>query len=145
MNSKKYLINEAERMFLYEFISLEEISNRLHLNRKTVMDWKEKYGWEKRKVDFLKSKQCFHEELYEFARKLMKDISIDLDNGEKVDPGRMYAFCRIIPMFTKVKDYEDIVAKKEKKETQKGLTPELIAQIEEEVLGITQNNDNEKE
>ncbi|MCD8024183.1 MAG: hypothetical protein LUE64_01465 [Candidatus Gastranaerophilales bacterium] len=145
LNSKKYLINEAERMFLYEFISLEEISNRLHLNRKTVMDWKEKYGWEKRKVDFLKSKQCFHEELYEFARKLMKDISIDLDNGEKVDPGRMYAFCRIIPMFTKVKDYEDIVAKKEKKETQKGLTPELIAQIEEEVLGITQNNDNEKE
>ena len=145
MNSKKHLINEAERMFLYEFISLEEISNRLHLNRKTVMDWKEKYGWEKRKIDFLKSKQCFHEELYEFARKLMKDISSDMDSGEKIDPGRMYAFCRIIPMFTKVKDYEDIVAKKEKKETQKGLTPELIAQIEEEVLGITQNNDNEKE
>ena len=52
----------------------------------------------------------------------------------------VYAFCKIIPMFTKVKDYEDIVAKKEQKETRKGLTPELIAQIEEEVLGITPND-----
>ena len=30
--------------------------------------------------------------------------------------------------------------KKEQKETRKGLTPELIAQIEEEVLGITPND-----
>lgn len=142
LNNKKYLFNEAERLFTYEFLTVDEIAERLHINRKTVMSWKEQGNWDIKRRDYLKSKQCFHEELYEFARKLMKDISSDLDSGEKVDPGRMYAFCRIIPMFTKVKDYEDIIAKKDKKETPRGLTPELIAQIEEEVLGITQN-DNE--
>ena len=53
----------------------------------------------------------------------MKDISADIDSGEKIDPGRMYAFCRIIPMFTKVKDYEDGVAKKDRPEKSRGLTP----------------------
>ena len=70
----------------------------------------------------------------------MKDISCDMDNGEKIDPGRMYAFCRIIPMFTKVKDYEDVVAKKDEHNKPKGLTPELISQIEEEILGIKHSN-----
>lgn len=130
---------------MYEFMSSEQIAERLRLNRKTVMSWKDEYDWEKRRADFLKSKQCFHEELYEFARKLMKDITADMEAGEKVDPGRMYAFCRVIPMFTKVKDYEDIVSKKEKKETPRGLTPDIVAQIEEEVLGITPNDNSEYE
>lgn len=130
---------------MYEFMSSEQIAERLRLNRKTVMSWKDEYAWEKRRADFLKSKQCFHEELYEFARKLMKDITADMEAGEKVDPGRMYAFCRVIPMFTKVKDYEDIVSKKEKKDTPRGLTPDIVAQIEEEVLGITPNDNSEYE
>ena len=139
MNSKKYLFNEAERLFTYEFRTVDDIASRLNINRKTVMKWKDDGDWEKKRKDFLKSKQSFHEELYEFARKLMKDISIDMDNGEKVDPGRMYAFCRLIPMFTKVKDYEENMSKKDETKQQKGLTPELIQKIEEEVLGITYN------
>lgn len=142
MNSKKYLLNEAERLFTYEFCTVDEIADRLHINRKTVLSWKEQGEWDKKRRDYLKSKQSFHEELYEFARKLMKDITEDIDAGEKVDPGRMYAFCRILPMFTKVKDYEDVVAKKADNDKPKGLTPELIAQIEEEVLGITHNDEN---
>lgn len=144
MNSKKYLLNEADRLFTYEFCTIDEIAERLHINRKTVLSWKEQGEWDKKRRDYLKSKQSFHEELYEFARKLMKDITDDMDAGEKVDPGRMYAFCRILPMFTKVKDYEDVVAKKADSDKPKGLTPELIAQIEEEVLGITHNDQDEE-
>lgn len=145
MNSKKkQFLSEAERLYLHEFCSVERIAEKLNLNRKTIMAWKDEYKWEARRKEFLKSKQCFHEELYEFARKLMKDITQDLEAGEKVDPGRMYAFCKVIPMFAKVKDYEDVVSKKEKKETPRGLTPELVARIEEDVLGITPNDYNEE-
>ena len=66
----------------------------------------------------------------------MKDISADMESGDKVDPGRMYAFCRILPMFVKVKDYEDIISRKNEPQKPKGLTADIIAQIEEEVLGI---------
>lgn len=144
MNNKEYLANEAERLYVISCNTADEIASKLNISTKTVCRWKEKFDWERKKLSYTRSKQCFHEELYEFARKLMKDITADMDAGEKVDPGRMYAFCKVIPMFAKVKDYEDIVSKKEKKETPRGLTPELIAQIEEEVLGITPNDYNEE-
>ena len=142
MNSKKQYFEEAERLFVINNMTLEEIARQLNLNRKTVMSWKEQGDWGNKRKKYLQSKQSFHEEMYEFARKLLKDISEDIDAGEKVDTGRMYAFCRILPMFIKVKDYEDVISRKQ--ETPKGLTPDIIAQIEEEVLGITRNkNENE--
>lgn len=145
MNNKEYLANEAERLYVIDCNTVDEIASKLNISTKTVCRWKDKFDWAKKKLNYSRSKQCFHEELYEFARKLMKDISADIDAGEKIDPGRMYAFCRVIPMFVKVKDYEDVVSKKEKKNTPRGLTPELVARIEEEVLGITPNVDYEEE
>lgn len=145
MTNKQYLIGEAENLFVYKLKTVETIANELNLSRKTVMNWKEKGDWDNKRKLYIKSKIAFHEELFEFARKIMKDITEDMEKGNKIDAGRMYAFCKLVPMFTKVKDYEDIVAKKEEKATPRGLTPELIAQIEEEVLGITHHDDNNEE
>ena len=145
MTNKQYLIGEAENLFVYKLKTVETIANELNLSRKTVMNWKEKGDWDNERKLYIKSKIAFHEELFEFARKIMKDITEDMEKGNKIDAGRMYAFCKLVPMFTKVKDYEDIVAKKEEKATPRGLTPELIAQIEEEVLGITHNDNNNEE
>lgn len=146
MNSKEYLVNEAERLYVYDYNTVDEISSKIKISAKTVCRWKDKYDWETKRKSFLKSKQTFHEELYEFARKLMNGIATDIDAGEKVDPGRMYAFCRILPMFVKVKDYEDLTTKKEtKKSNNKGLTDDIVAQIEEDILGITPNDRNSEE
>ncbi len=146
LNSKKILLNEAERLYVYKYLMVDELADRLHLNRKTIMAWKEEYDWDKKRKSYLKSKRAFHEELYEFARKLMECITADMEAGEKVDPGRMYAFWKIIPLFAKVKTYEDIVSKNETPEKPKGLSDELIAKIEEEVLGIKHNDcDTEEE
>ncbi len=146
MNNKEYLANEAERLYVISCNTVDEIASKLNISTKTVCRWKDKFDWGQKKLSYTRSKQCFHEELYEFARKLMKDIIADIDAGEKVDPGRMYAFCKVIPMFVKVKDYEDVVSKKEKKQpTSRGLTPDIVARIEEEVLGITPNVDYEEE
>jgi len=130
-------VSEAENLFVYKLKTVETIANELNLSRKTVMVWKEKGDWEHKRKLYLKSKLAFHEEIFEFARKIMKDISEDMENGNKIDASRMYAFCKIVPMFMKVKDYEDVMAAiKGKKEKPKGLTADIIAQIEEEVLGI---------
>ena len=50
-----------------------------------------------------------------------------------------------MPLFGTSKKYEDTIAQKEKTEIKRGLTPELIAQIEEEVLGITPNDNQNEE
>ena len=47
-------------------------------------------------------------------------------------------------MFVKAKDYEDIVAKKEIPQAKpRGLTDDIVAEIEENILGIVPNDRNE--
>ena len=144
MSNKAFLMSEAERLYVYEFNTIEEVASKLRLSTKTISRWKVKEDWEYKQKAFLKSKQSFHEELYELARNLLKKIKEDMNAGEKVDPGRLYAFSKLIPMFSKVKDYEDIVRKPEK-EKPKGLTADIIAQIEQDVLGIPQQTESEND
>ncbi|HBE45731.1 MAG TPA: hypothetical protein DDW17_09915 [Deltaproteobacteria bacterium] len=136
MAKKQLYFNEAERLYVVEQCTLMEIASRLRLGEKTVRIWKEEGDWETKRLQHIKSKEAFHEELYEFARKLMRTIKEDMENGEKVDPGRMYAFTRLLPLITKVKDYEDVLSKKETEEGKKGLTEDVLKIIESEILGI---------
>ena len=39
-------------------------------------------------------------------------------------------------LITKIKEYEDIVSQKESKTESKGITPDFVQLIEEEILGI---------
>ena len=68
----------------------------------------------------------------------MRDIKTDLENGEKIDTGRMYAFTKMLPLITKIKEYED-VAKAFNNKQPKGLTKENIRSIEENILGMKFN------
>jgi len=134
------LVADAERLYIIEQMTVEEVAERLKVNEKTIRIWKSEGNWDLQKLQYVKSKQMFHEDLYNFARKLMATIEDSFEKGEKVDPGRMYAFMRMLPMITKIKEYEDIVTKnKGKNETKKGLSKDIIKQIESEILGINPN------
>lgn len=139
LSKKQFHFAEAERFYVIEHMTIDEIASRLQLNHKTVLAWKSEGNWEEKRFQLLRSKQMFHEELYEFARKLMYSIQEDLSNCEKVDPGRMFAFTRMLPLITKIKEYEDVAKKKEQKQENKGLTEDIVKLIEEEVLGMRSN------
>lgn len=144
-NKKDNLLPEAERLFVYEYLPAAVIARQLNLSRKTVNTWRAEHEWDKKRTVFLKSKMSFHEEMFEFARKIMRSIDEDMKAGETIDPARMNALCRFIPLFTTSKKYEDAINKRKEKNTLRGLTADTIAQIEEEVLGITPNVDYEEE
>lgn len=134
------LVADAERLYIIEQMTVEEIAERLKVNEKTIRIWKSEGNWDLQKHQYIKSRQMFHEDLYNFARKLMATIEDSFEKGERVDPGRMYAFMRMLPMITKIKEYEDIVAKsKDKNAPKKGLSKDIIKQIESEILGINPN------
>lgn len=136
MTKKDSHFSDAERMYVVEQMTLEEIASKTDSNERTIRRWKEEGDWDSKRDRFLDSKQLFHEELYEFARELMSRIREDLASGEKVDTGRMYAFLRMLPSIMKVKEYEDVVEKKRAEEGKRGLTPEVVREIEEKILGI---------
>lgn len=134
------LIADAERLYVIEQMTIEEIAEKLKVGEKTIRNWKSESNWDLQKQQYLNSRQMFHEDLYNFARKLMATIEDSFEKGEKVDPGRMYAFMRMLPMITKIKEYEDVVAKsKDKYDAKKGLSKDIIKQIESEILGINPN------
>ena len=114
--AKKHLyFNEAERLYVVEQCTISEIASRLKLGEKTVRLWKEEGDWDRKRKQFLSERQSLAEELFVFARKLARSIMDDWDKGEKVDPGRLYALARLLPLILKVKDYESIAAEKEEK------------------------------
>ena len=63
-----------------------------------------------------------------------------MENGEKIEPSRMYTLTKIMNMLKNIKTYEDKVIT-ENYETEKpksaGLSPDIIREIEEKILGIT--------
>jgi hypothetical protein len=137
LTKKHLLFADAETLYVIEQRTVEEISEKLKVNEKTVRNWKAEGNWDSKRIQYIKSKQMFHEDLYNFARKLMATIEDSFEKGERVDPGRLYAFMRMVPMITKIRDYEAVIAKsKSKKENQKGLSKETVKQIESEILGI---------
>lgn len=105
--AKKHLyFNSAERLYVVEQCTITEIASRLNLAEKTVRLWKEEGNWEHKRLQFLKEKQAFSEELYVFARKLARSIMDDWDRGQKVDTGRLYALAKILPLILKTRDFE---------------------------------------
>lgn len=133
MAKKQYFFAEAERLYITEQMTFAEIADRLKLAEKTVRLWKDEGDWENKRKQFLISKQAFHEELYDFARKLLSSVKDDLAAGEKLDAGRLYTLGRILPLITKVKEYEDVKAVREKPE-EKGLTEDVVKFIQQEIL-----------
>lgn len=137
MSKKDTFYNEAEKLFIQGQLTIAEIESRLNVCEKTIRNWKAEGGWDEKKRKYLQERSSFHEELYSFSRNLMQKIQEDWDAGEKVDAGRLYTLTRILPMITKVKDYEDVkIGKEEITDKKKGLTEDVIKKIEREVLGI---------
>ncbi|MBF0404952.1 MAG: hypothetical protein HQL00_13425 [Nitrospirae bacterium] len=135
MAKKQLYFDEAERLFVIEQHSITAIAQKLNLAERTVRLWKDEGKWDEKRVAYLKSKQTFHEELYDFCRLLMLNTKNDMANNVKPDQSQMYTLGKLLPLITKVKDYEDAAAKKEPAD-KTGLTADVIKEIEAQVLGL---------
>ncbi len=135
MSKKHQLAADAERLYVNEQMTPEAIAGRLGICEKTVRIWKDEGRWAEKREAYVKSRQQFHEELYDFARLLMKSMKEDIAGNKKLDAGRMHMLMKIIPNIAKVKDYEAAAAKLEGKTAGKDLGKELSKIIEEQLMG----------
>jgi len=122
---------QAEKMYIYDKMPLEEIGLKLNISRRTLFYWKKKYEWDRKRFETERNQEIFSGELLNFARKLMQKISKDMDNKVSTPQSEIYSLMNIlknIPQNSKSKS-------KLPKPTGQ-LTPEMIEQIERNVLGI---------
>ena len=128
-------LTQAEHMYIYDKKSLAEIGMELGLSRRILFYWKKEYNWDEKRFDAEHTKYRFSEELLDFARKMMNKISTDIDNNQKTPPPEIYSLINILKNIPLVKQYTDSLQPEQKAE-RKGLTPDIVRQIEREILGM---------
>ena len=128
-------LTQAERMYIYDKKSLAEIGMELGLSRRILFYWKKEYKWDEKRFDAEYNKNRFSEELLEFVRKMMNKISTDIDNNQKTPPPEIYSLINILKNIPLVKQYTDSLQPEQKQE-KKGLSPDIVRQIEREILGM---------
>jgi len=128
-------LKQAEHLYVCEKQPLDVIGTKLDLSRRTLFYWKKEYNWDKKRFDAEHNKDKFSEELLEFARKMMNKISTDIDNNQKTPPPEIYSLINILKNIPLVKQYTESLQPEQKQE-KKGLSPDIVRQIEREILGI---------
>ena len=129
---------QAEHMYIYDKKSLAELGMQLGLSRRILFYWKKEYKWDKKRFDAERNKDRFSEELLDFARKMMNKISADIENNQKTPPPEIYSLINILKNIPLVKQYTDSLRPEQtQKQSPTGcLSPNIIRQIEKEILGI---------
>lgn len=135
MTKMKYY-KQAEKMYVYDKILLEEIGTKLNISRRTLFCCKKKYEWARKRFEVKRNQKNFSNELLDFARKLMQKISMDMDNKTPTPQSEIYSLMNIFQNIHQVKQYENSKPKSKQPKPTKQLTPEIIEQIEREVLGL---------
>lgn len=137
---KQMLANSAAKLYIEKFMTSENIAKRLNVSERTLRRWKAEDNWEEKRAEYIKSKTTFREDLYNFGKTLLESIKTDLKSGEKIEPSRLYTVTKIMNMLKNIKTYEDkVIHEKSMPEAAntEGLSPEVIREIEEKILGIT--------
>ena len=136
MVKNEILIANAERFYVLERMTVKEVAQQVGVNERTVRRWKQEHAWDIKKEQYYNTTSLFHKEMYNFARKLMSSIEYDLDNGNEVNSSRLYTFTKMLPLITKIKDYEENIKNDSNKKESEGITPDFVKLIETEILGM---------
>ena len=141
MANSEIILANAERFYVIERMTEKEVAQQVGVHERTIRRWKKEHNWDVKKDQYFQTASLFHKEMYNFARKLMISIEYDLGNGNEINSSRMYTFAKILPLITKIKDYEDNIKNDSNAKIPEGITPDFVELIETEILGMKPKNE----
>ena len=141
MANSEIILANAERFYVIERMTEKEVAQQVGVHERTIRRWKKEHNWDVKKDQYFQTASLFHKEMYNFARKLMLSIEYDLDNGNEINSSRMYTFTKILPLITKIKDYEEHIKNDSNAKIPEGITPDFVELIETERLGMKPKNE----
>ena len=102
----------AEKMYVEQFITEEEIARRIGVCDRTIRRWKALGDWGIKRDGFLKSNTISKDTMYALAKKMLDDFLEDMDNHLSVDPSRINIFINLTNEVIK-KQYKPSYSKEE--------------------------------
>ena len=135
--NKLHLLHEAEKLYSVENLTPEMIAKKLNVSRRTIFNWKKKYKWDNHIVRIKDFSKQFADDIYNVGVKLLTKLNDDIDNNRILNKHEICALENIIKIIYKeekerTKDLDNI---SHKKKFVKFLTPDIIEEINREILG----------
>lgn len=96
MAKKKLYCDEAERLYIEEQMTIQEISLRLNVSVRLINYWKKDKDWKEKRKSFIKTRQNSDLRIYYFAKRMLYRLEDDMAKGKKVSTKRLYSFTRMI-------------------------------------------------
>ena len=135
--NKLHLLHKAEKLYCVENLSPEMIAEKLNISRRTIFNWKKKHNWDNHIVRIKDFSKQFAGDIYNVGVKLLTKLNDDIDNNRILNKHEICALENIIKIIYKeekerTKDLDNI---SHKKKFVKFLTPDIIEEINREILG----------
>jgi len=131
--------SEAERLYVQEQRTFEDIAKQLDVAERTLRNWAEDGKWQARREQYVAMQTSTHEDMHTLVRGLLRLANKDIADQKPPSQSVLYTISKIAPLLDRVKKYEDSVVPETT--TARGLSADIIAAIESEVLGIKRNNE----
>lgn len=135
MSKMKYY-KQAEILFLQDNLSIDKISKRLGISRRTIFYWKEKFEWDRKKSEMIADKEGLAKNLRDFVDKLMEKLASDMQAKKPVNQSEFYSLINLLKYLPEAQKYDLAINASLESPTKKEITPETIRMIEREILGI---------
>lgn len=100
---RKQFYDIAERMYVEQFITEEEIARRIGVCDRTIRRWKAMGDWGLKRDGFYKVNTISKDAMYALVRKMLDDFHTDLDNHYSIDPSRLNIFINLTEELLKQK------------------------------------------
>lgn len=135
--NKLHLLHEAEKLYSVENLTPEIIAKKLNVSRRTIFNWKKKYKWDNHIVKIKDFSKQFADNIYNVGVKLLTKLNDDIDNNRILNKHEICALENIIQIIYKeekgqTKNLDNFL---NKKKPAKFLTPDVIEEINSEILG----------
>ena len=135
--NKLHLLKQAESLYCIENLMPDIIAEKLNISRRTIFNWKKKYKWDNHIVKIKDFSNQFAVDVYNVGTKLLTKLNNDIDNNRIFNKHEICALENIIKIIYKedkrqAKNLDNI---SHKKKFVKFLTPDIIEEINREILG----------
>lgn len=135
--NKLHLLQEAKKLYCVENLSPEIIAEKLNISRRTIFNWKKKYKWDSHIVRIKDFSKQFADDIYNVGVKLLTKLNDDIDNNRILNKYEICALENIIKIINKEEkgQTKNLYNFLNKKKPAKFLTPDVIEEINSEILG----------
>lgn len=137
MSKKDQHFETAEKLYVYEHKTIEQIADLLPVAVRTLHYWKTEGLWDRKRCKYIETRKSFHEEIYDMAREMAESIRLELKSEEGVTPASYLNLKRIVEVIDKVKKYESSVKVDQKEDPASDINiDQILEAVRSKVMGL---------